>query len=73
MKFKIGLHKKDLNLLYQLQQCLGDIGCIHLTRNYDLVNYSIDLNEDLNKLIILLDKYLLLTQKAADLYYLNKR
>ena len=66
LKFQIGLHTKDLNLLYQLQQYLGDIGSIHLARNRDIVNYSIDSNEDLNKLIIHLEKYPLLTQKAAD-------
>jgi hypothetical protein len=31
-----------------------------------MVNYSIDSIEDLNKLIIHLDKYPLITQKAAD-------
>ena len=66
LKFQIGLHTKDLNLLYLLQQYLGDIGSIHLARNRDIVNYSIDSNEDLNKLIIHLEKYQLLTQKAAD-------
>ncbi len=66
LKFQIGLHTKDLNLLYLLQQYLGDVGSIHLARNRDIVNYSIDSNVDLNKLIIHLEKYPLLTQKAAD-------
>ena len=66
LKFQIGLHTKDLNLLYQLQQHLGGIGSIHLARNRDIVNYSIDSIEDLNKLIFHLKKYPLLTQKAAD-------
>lgn len=66
LKFQIGLHTKDLNLLYLLQQYLGDIGSIHLARKREIVNYSIDSNEDLNKLIIHLEKYALLTQKAAD-------
>lgn len=66
LKFKIGLHTKDLNLLNQLQQYLGDIGSIHLARSQKIVNYSIDSAEDLNKLIIHLEKYPLLTQKAAD-------
>lgn len=66
LKFQIGLHTKDLNLLYKLQSYLGDIGSIHLTRKRERVNYSIDSNEDLNKLTIYLDKYPLLTQKAAD-------
>ena len=28
-KFQIGLHKRDLSLLLQLQQFLGGIGSIH--------------------------------------------
>lgn len=66
LKFQIGLHTKDLNLLYLLQQHLGGIGSIHLARNREIVNYSIDSIEDLNKLITHLEKYPLLTQKAAD-------
>ncbi len=66
LKFQIGLHTKDLNLLYLLQQYLGNIGSIHLAKNRDIVNYSIDSIEDLNKLIIHLEKYPLLTQKASD-------
>ena len=72
MKFKIGLHIKDLNLLSQLQQYLGNIGSIHLAKKREIVNYSIDSKEDLNKLILHLDKYPLLTQKAAD-FMLFKR
>jgi len=45
---------------------LGGIGSMHLAQNRDIVNYSIDSIEDLNKLIIHLEKYPLLTQKAAD-------
>lgn len=67
LKFQIGLHTKDLNLLYLLQKYLGGIGSIHLAQNRDIVNYSIDSIEDLNKLLIHLEKYPLLTQKAADL------
>ena len=67
LKFQIGLHTKDLNLLYLLQKYLAGIGSIHLARNRDIVNYSIDSIEDLNKLIIHLEKYPLLTKKAADL------
>ena len=65
LKFQIGLHTKDLNLIYLLQQHLGGIGSIHLARNRDIVNYSIDSIGDLNKLIFHLEKYPLLTQKAA--------
>ena len=66
LKFQLGLHTKDLNLLYLLQEYLGGIGSIHLARNRDIVNYSIDSIKDLNKLVIHLEKYPLLTQKAAD-------
>jgi hypothetical protein len=67
LKFQIGLHTKDLNLLYLLQEYLGGIGSIHLLRNREIVNYSIDSIENLNKLVSHFDKYPLLTQKAADL------
>jgi hypothetical protein len=60
----MGLHIKDLDLLTKLQQYLGGIGSIHLVQNRKMVNYSIDSIEDLNKLIIHLDKYPLITQKA---------
>ena len=66
LKFQLGLHTKDLNLLYLLQQSLGGIGSIHLPKNRDIVNYSIDSIEGLNNLIFYLEKYPLLTQKAAD-------
>lgn len=72
MKFQLGLHTKDLNLLYQLQQNLGGIGSIHLAENRDIVNYSIDSSEDLNKLIIHIEKYPLLTKKAADFILFKK-
>ena len=66
LKFQIGLHTKDLNLLYLLQKYLGGIGSIHLVPNRKIVNYSINSIKDLNKLILHLEKYPLLTQKAAD-------
>ena len=72
LKFQIGLHTKDLNLLYLLQQHLDGIGSIHLARNRDIVNYSIDSMEDLNKLLFHLEKYPLLTQKAADFVLFKK-
>jgi LAGLIDADG endonuclease/NADH-Ubiquinone oxidoreductase (complex I), chain 5 N-terminus len=72
LKFKIGLHTKDLNLLCLLQEHLGGIGSIHLARNRDIVNYSIDSIEDLNNLIFHFEKYPLLTQKAADFLLLKK-
>ena len=67
LKFQLGLHKKDYNLLCLLKQYLGNIGTIHLANNRDIANYSIDSIEDLNKFIIYLNNYPLLTQKAADL------
>ena len=68
LKFQIGLHTKDLNLLYKLQQYLGgvDIGSIHLARNREMVNYSIDSNKGLSKLIIHLEEYPLLSKKNVD-------
>jgi len=73
LKFQIGLHIKDLNILYLLQEYLGGIGSVHLNLNRDVVNYSIDSIEGLNKLIFHLDKYPLLTPKAgADLWLFKK-
>ncbi len=51
---------------------LGGIGSIYLSRKRDIVNYSIDSFKDLNKLIYHLEKYPLLTQKAADLLLFKK-
>ncbi len=65
-KFQIGLHIKDLHLIRQIQQYLGSIGSIHLDHTRNRVIYSIDSNKDLKKLIIHIEKYPLLTQKAAD-------
>jgi len=65
-KFQIGVDKRDLSLLLQLQQFLGGIGSIYSYSNRSVVNYSIDSIKDLNILISHFDKYPLLTQKAAD-------
>jgi hypothetical protein len=62
----MGLHKRDLSLLLKLQQCLGGIGSIHINSNLNKVNLSVDSKKDLTKLIIQLEKYPLLTQKASD-------
>jgi hypothetical protein len=62
----MGLHKRDLSLLLQLQQILGGVGSIHKNPARNLVNYSIDSKKDLTNLILHLEKYPLLTQKAAD-------
>ena len=71
-KFQIGLHSKDLNVLYLLKEYLGGIGSIHLVKNGEVVNYSIDSIGDLNKLILHFEKYPLLTQKGADLFLFKK-
>ena len=72
LKFQIGLHAKDLNLLYLLQQYLDGIGSLHLAEKRKIINYSIDSIKDLNKLFIHFNKYPLLTQKAADLWLFNQ-
>jgi hypothetical protein len=71
-KFQIGLYKRDLDLLYLLQQSLEGIGNIHKDRIRNRVIYSIDSIKDLTKLILHIDNYPLLTQKAAD-YILFKQ
>lgn len=65
-KFQMGLHKRDLSLLLQLQQYLGGIGSIYKNSTINKVNYSIDSKKDLLNLINHLERCPLLTQKAAD-------
>ena len=65
-KFQIGLHKRDLSLLFQIQQFLGGIGSIYIHPTRNIVNYSVDSIKDLAILINHFEKYPLLTQKAAD-------
>ena len=48
------------------------VGSIHLASNRDIVNYSIDSIKDFNNLILHLEKYPLLTQKAADFLLFKK-
>lgn len=67
-KFKLGLHRKDYNVLSQLQLFLGGAGAIYLARKREFVNYSISSIKDLNKLIVHLEKYPLFTQKAGDFF-----
>jgi hypothetical protein len=47
---------------------LGGIGAIYPARKREVVNYSVYSIKDLNKLILHLEKYPLLTQKAADFF-----
>lgn len=72
VKFQIGLHVKDLALIYLMQKCLGNIGTIHSDYKRKKVIYSIDSIKHLMKLVIYLDKYPLLTQKAADFILFKK-
>ncbi len=65
-KFQIGLHIRDLNILNQLQKHLEGIGTIHIDQTRNRVNYSIDSAKELNKLFVHLERFPLLTQKAAD-------
>ena len=67
-KFQLGLHRKDYDVLSQLQLFLGGAGAIYLVRKGEFVNYIISSIKDLNKLILHLEKYPLLTQKSADLF-----
>lgn len=62
----MGLHKRDLTLLLLLQQILGGVGTIYEYPTINKVNYSINSKKDLTNLINHLQKYPLLTKKAAD-------
>ena len=72
LKFQIGLHIKDFNILYSLQQYLGGVGSINISNQRDIANYSINSIEGWKILIAHLDKYPLRTQKCAD-YLLFKQ
>ena len=62
----MGLHKRDFTLLLLLQQFLGGVGAINEYSTLNKINYSISSKKDLTNLINHLEKYPLLTQKAAD-------
>lgn len=71
--FAIGLDKKDLSLLLELQQSFGGIGNIIINQKNDSVIYSVTKLEDLINIVIPhFEKYPLLTQKAADFILLKK-
>lgn len=72
LRFQIGLHTKDINLLYYLQEHLQGVGSINLSRDKNIVNYSINSLKGWELLISHLDKYPLCTQKHAD-YLLFKK
>ena len=67
-KFQLGLHRKDYDVLSQLQFFLEGAGAIYSARKGEFVNYVISSIKDLNKLLIYLEEYPLLTQKSADLF-----
>ena len=67
-KFQLGLHRKDYDVLSHLQLYLEGAGGIYLARKGEFVNYIISSIKDLNKLVIHLEKYPLLTQKAVDFF-----
>lgn len=71
-KFQLGLHRKDYDVLSQLQLFLDGAGGIYLARNSEFVNYIISSIKDLNKLIVHLEKYPLLTQKSADFFFFKQ-
>ena len=71
-KFQMGLHKRDLSLLLQLQQYLGGVGQIYKYSSRDALNYVIGSNKELKILISHLEKYPLCTQKGADFILFNK-
>lgn len=68
----MGLHERDMPLLLQFQQSLGELGSIYKTSTLNKVNYIIGNKKDLAKLILFLEKYPLLTQKAADLFFFKQ-
>jgi LAGLIDADG endonuclease/NADH-Ubiquinone oxidoreductase (complex I), chain 5 N-terminus len=70
VKFQLDLHKRDVSLLLNLQQGLGGIGSIKSYLNK--VTFAVNSKQDLTKLIIHLEKYPLLTQKAADFILFKK-
>jgi hypothetical protein len=64
--FQIGLHSKDLPLLYKIKDFFG-IGNIRIESSKEVARYSVTSIKDLNNVIIPhFDKYFLLTQKRAD-------
>lgn len=65
--FKIGLHIKDLPLLYKIKSFFGEVGNINIDSNREMAYFTVTTIEDLTKVIIPhFDLYPLLTQKRAD-------
>jgi hypothetical protein len=68
----MGLHSRDLSLLLMFQQALGNIGKIYNYPDLNKTNYIIHTKNDLTKLLLFLNEYPLLTQKAADFKLFEK-
>lgn len=72
-KFQIGLHKRDLPLLLQLQQFFCGVGQINIDSINERANFSITKISDLNNIIIPhFNEYPLQTQKTADFMLFKK-
>lgn len=72
LRFQIGLHVKDINLLYLLQEYLQGVGSINLSNNRNIANYSVNCIQGWESLIYHLTRYPLRTQKYADYLLLEK-
>ena len=72
-EFQIQLHKRDLNLLLQLQDFFSGTGSINISKTRDSVSYSVKSIKNITNIIIPhFLKYKLLTQKAADFILFNQ-
>jgi hypothetical protein len=72
-EFQIQIHKRDLNLLLQLQDFFSGTGSISISQTRPSVTYSVKSIKDLTSIIIPhFFKYKLLTQKAADFILFTK-
>ena len=72
-EFQIQLHKRDLNLLLQLQDFFSGAGSISISKTRNSASYSVKSIKDITTIIIPhFIKYKLLTQKAADFILFKK-
>jgi hypothetical protein len=67
LDFKFTLHKKDINLLYQIQNYFG-VGSIS-KHGEQLINYGIKSIKDIQLIINHFDKFSLKTKKLNDYRY----
>jgi hypothetical protein len=72
-EFQIQLHKRDLNLLLQMQYFFSGTGSINISKTRQSATYSVKSIKNITTIIIPhFLKYNLLTQKAADFILFNK-